>query len=69
MGLTSKIALPPIPPRPPRRTLEEGVIRLLKNALAELESGRDLYPTQNMVQWSVDPEHGDQFKVDIRFKP
>lgn len=64
------VAGPFIPPSlPPRRPVEESVIRQLKNVIAELERGRRLVVHEKMLTWSVDPEHGDAFTANLRFSP
>jgi hypothetical protein len=67
MGMTSKVALPPIPPRPPELGAHERIVlAALKQAAAELERGRRLDTTGTTAIVSAT---GNRWTFNLQFKP
>lgn len=66
MGMTSKVALPSIPPRPPELgTRERIVLAALRQAAQELERGRRLAPGAQAYVSAT----GDCWTFTLNFAP
>lgn len=64
MGMTSKVALPPIPPRPPELGAHERIVlAALLQAAKELERGRRLVPGAQALVSAT----GDCWTFNLRF--